>query len=140
MRLNLFLTCTIIFILSACDPDENQNKWTNRKLSKIAENARSETIMQNHDKQIYGTWYSSTNKSITLKFSSDSKWQYSKTSSTADNCIFLNGNNFIMHNGLFYIYKKDGETISGKYKFNNQNCVTISNFSDNKFNGTWIKK
>ena len=53
---------------------------------------------------------------------------------------FLSGNNFTMHNGIFSLYKKDGEALIGKYKFNGQNNITISDFSDNKFNGTWIKK
>lgn len=141
MKTKLLSICTIIiFILSACDPDTTQDKWTNTKLYKIAKNARSQATMQNHDKAIYGTWKSATNQNITLSFSSDSRWQYKKGTPNTAGSVFLSGNNFTMQNDILSLYKKDGEALIGKYKFNGQNNVTISDFSDNKFNGTWIKK
>lgn len=80
------------------------------------------------------------NPDIILKFYDDSRWQYKKGTPNTAGSVFLSGNNFTMHNGIFSLYKKDGEALIGKYKFNGQNNVTISDFSDNKFNGTWIKK
>ena len=80
------------------------------------------------------------NPDIILKFYDDSRWQYKKGTPNTAGSVFLSGNNFTMHNGILSLYKKDGKALIGKYKFNGQNNVTISDFSDNKFNGTWIKK
>ena len=141
MKSNILLICILtIFMLSSCDMTNNDNKWSHTKFSRIAKSERSRAKKQNHDKNIYGTWQHEKNPDIILKFYDDSRWQYKKGTPNTAGSVFLSGNNFTMHNGIFSLYKKDGEALIGKYKFNGQNNVTISDFSDNKFNGTWIKK
>ena len=141
MKSNILLICILtIFTLSSCDMINNDNKWSHTKFSRIAKSKRSRAKKQNHDKNIYGTWQQEKNPDIILKFYDDSRWQYKKGTPNTAGSVFLSGDNFTMHNGIFSLYKKDGEALIGKYKFNGQNNITISDFSDNKFNGTWIKK
>jgi hypothetical protein len=137
----IFLICTLsLFVFTACAPDTTVDKWSHPKLSKIIRNERSRAKRINHDQKIYGTWYLSTNKNITLQFSSESKWQFHKKTADTINSHSINGNNFTMNNGILSLYRNDGEIIVGQYKFNDENHLTTSMFDDNNFNGNWIRK
>ncbi|MCH5150468.1 MAG: hypothetical protein J1G30_07360 [Spirochaetales bacterium] len=139
MQNNIFLLGIIsIFIFSACTPDNDENKWQIKSLSNIVKDERHKAITKNHDKTIYGTWHSSSNQ--TLIFSDDGIWQYHQKPATDIGSNHINGNSFTMSNNVLRIYRKDGEIITGKYEFNGQNTLITTDFSDNRFNGTWIKK
>lgn len=141
MRQNIFLICIIsILIFSSCTTSDYPNKWERTKLSKIVKKELNDTITKNHDKAVYGIWHLSTDQNITLKFSSESIWQYSQKTTDNIGCTFISGNNFTMSNNTLCLYKKSGEIITGKYKLNDPNNLTITDFNDNKFNGTWTKK
>lgn len=138
---NIFLLSIVsIFIFAACTPDDSEKKWENKKLSKIVKDEQHKAIIKNHNKAIYGTWYLSNNQNITLQFSDEGIWQYHQKSTTGVGSNYSNGNNFTMSDNELCIYKKDGEIVTGKYEFNGQNNLKTSEFCDNKFNGTWIKK
>lgn len=141
MRNNIFLLgIASIFIFSACTPDDSEKKWLNKKLSKIVKDEQHKAITKSHNSAIYGVWYLSNNQHITLQFSDEGIWQYHQKSTASAGGNFSNGNNFTMSDSELCIYKKDGEIITGKYELSGQNSLKISEFCDNRFNGSWIKK